>query len=590
MSLLTEASLVIMPNAVEEGKLFSIIPADGSGDMTAVRATTATLVNSEGVIEDCPYNLLRRSQEFDNAIWSKINTTITTNSIIAPNGTLTSKTLTDNSTNGIHVCGNDGGSIGINTFSFYAKANTLTRVGLLTAAAVNVALASTAQVFDLSNGTIVNTISGVTATITNVGNGWYRCSVTLTALAGGTYFITCIKTGTNIGYIGSGENLYIWGAQLVTGTQPKEYFPTTNRLNVPRLDYTNGSCPSILVEPQRTNLALRSQEFSNSIWTTNGNQITISENSTISPDGTNSADAILTTTENSSHYIQQIKGTATAGVTYTMSIYVKKLGYDYCRIQASNTATAYATFRFSTKDLILGGVNVVANSGKVTEMPNGWFRIEISMIPPFGVTWRWWVIVYDDLGNETFIGDVSKGLYVWGFQFEAGSNATSYIPTVASAVTRNADVISKTGISDLINSEEGVFYTQIAPLTIDSTSRDIEISDGNTNRVIIQFNNTGISAFVIVGGVVQASLNFNNSDTDFKKVALRYKVNDFALFVNGVKIAFDTSGATFPPNTLTRLDLKKVTPSTLEYNGTVKTLCSCKTALPITQLTQLTTP
>ena len=364
--------------------------------------------------------------------------------------------------------------------------------------------------------------------------------------------------------------------------------------NIARFDYTDSICPDILSQPQRTNLALRSQEFSNSIWTTNGNQVTISENSTTDPEGTNFADAILTTSENSNHYIQQRTGTAIAGTIYTMSIYVKYLGYDYCRIQSSNTATAYATFRFSTKELILGGANVVANNGKVTEMKDGWFRIEMSILPAFSVTWRWWVIVLDNSMNETFIGDVSKGLYVYGFQFESGANATSYIPTVASAVTRNADVISKTGISDLIGQTEGTMYVEIKAISDDNVEKHITISDGtNVNRIDLFYGFYGAGKVyyeVRAANSVQGGLlNGNLSVESMNKIAVVYKTNRFELWINGTKVAQDLIGNTFSGSTLSTLQTS-LPNGTMRFFGSINSIALFKTALTDTQLLQLTTP
>jgi hypothetical protein len=62
MSLLDTASLLLTPNAYKEGKLYSVIPSDGSGDFTFTRATTATRVNSDGLVELVPYNLLQRKR------------------------------------------------------------------------------------------------------------------------------------------------------------------------------------------------------------------------------------------------------------------------------------------------------------------------------------------------------------------------------------------------------------------------------------------------------------------------------------------------------------------------------------------------
>jgi hypothetical protein len=311
-------------------------------------------------------------------------------------------------------------------------------------------------------------------------------------------------------------------------------------INVPRLDYTDSTCPSLLVEPQRTNLALRSEEFDNATWTTNGLNATVSANVTTSPDGTSSADAILTTITNGLHYIQQRTGSATAGTTYTMSIYVKKLGYDYCRIETSNTATAYAIFRFSTKELTIGGGQVVANSGKVTEMSDGWFRIQMSILPAASATWRWWVECLNDVGSQAFVGDITKGLYVWGFQFEVGSYATSYIPTTSAAVTRNADVISKTGISSLIGQTEGVLFLDLFASAKNNDANTFGtwlIAGAATEN--FQIYNLGTTLYWYArntgGTIIDQTANETLVEGTRYKIAYAYKSGDYALYINGVQ-------------------------------------------------------
>ena len=98
MSLLTEASLIVTPNSYKAGTLYSVIPNTTLGDMTVVRATSATRVNSAGLIEIARTNLATYSEDFSNIIWSKVATTITTDSVNAPDGTLTADTFIANGT------------------------------------------------------------------------------------------------------------------------------------------------------------------------------------------------------------------------------------------------------------------------------------------------------------------------------------------------------------------------------------------------------------------------------------------------------------------------------------------------------------
>jgi hypothetical protein len=249
-ALLQTASLLLVPSGYKSGKVYSQIPTNGNGDLTFTRASTAVRTNSTGLLESmatgvprlsymygsCPAlllepqrtNLALRSEEFDNASWIKTNSTITPNNTTAPDGNLTADRLSDNSTSGIHgVQAVNIGSSGIFTFSFYAKANTLNRVGIFTNSVVNVNLATTPLVFDLLNGVVVNSVTGITASIESRPNGWYRCSAVIPTSASGNYLIVTSNGGTTVNYIGSGQSIFIWGAQVEAGAYSTTYIPTT---------------------------------------------------------------------------------------------------------------------------------------------------------------------------------------------------------------------------------------------------------------------------------------------------------------------------------------------------------------------------
>lgn len=173
------------------------------------------------------YNLLSYTEDFTNAYWLKQNATVTTNSITAPNGTLTADTLIDNTTSGFHFISNPAVSLGQNgnnTVSIYAKANTLNWL----CAYVYDGTTAFFTYFNLSNGTVGTNASGNTATIVDAGNGWYRCSVSrnynATAANANCGFMTANADNVN-SYAGTGKSLYIWGAQFETGSTATTYQP-----------------------------------------------------------------------------------------------------------------------------------------------------------------------------------------------------------------------------------------------------------------------------------------------------------------------------------------------------------------------------
>ena len=163
-------------------------------------------------------NLLLYSEEFDNAYWTKSNVTISTNQIIAPDGTLTADKLVEDATSNQHrvLRAIDGSTKNV---SIYAKAAERSYIGLFAAV-------GTRTYFNLSAGTIGTVSSGSTATIESVGNGWYRCSLYNAHPTNGGLF-QLSTDGTTETYTGDGySGIYIWGAQLEAGAFATPYIPT----------------------------------------------------------------------------------------------------------------------------------------------------------------------------------------------------------------------------------------------------------------------------------------------------------------------------------------------------------------------------
>ncbi|MCP4490109.1 MAG: LamG domain-containing protein [Gammaproteobacteria bacterium] len=276
---------------------------------------------------------------------------------------------------------------------------------------------------------------------------------------------------------------------------------------VPRLDYSDGGCPSLLVEPQSTNLITYSEDFSNGAYVKDAG-ITVPTQNNLSPKGDLTASEISAT--NDGRIYQN-----TSSGTYTTSVFIK--------------AGSFSNFKVGTSSVDLVAKTTSLAGSNITEFANGWFRVDV----PFTGTRPFQVQAYPD---NTYAPHTTTGNYfLWGAQVEQLSYPTSYIPTTGATATRVAETVSKTGLENYINSSEGVLYAEISALNDDTTPVFISLSDNTTNnRICIYFQDTRIRGFIIQN--ITPTLTFSNTTVDvslFHKIAISYTNNEAKMFIDG---------------------------------------------------------
>jgi hypothetical protein len=276
----------------------------------------------------------------------------------------------------------------------------------------------------------------------------------------------------------------------------------------------------LLVEPQRTNLALYSEDFTDltNWFPTN---VTTTANTTISPDGTLNAD-----TANFGAGANGLNsGNTFAGNSdVTISVFVKAGSISIFRIRESFYIGSSCVFDLTAKTAGAGG--------RIEEYPNGWFRCSFTYNLGVGQTNINWIF-----DSNTAAGT----LFLWGAQTEAASTASSYIKTEASTVTRVADVVSKTGASSLIGQTEGTLFVDVNQGSLQEGGRYQIISDGSlSNRIVIYNSLNVINVFCSAGATFNLTYN---PPSGRLKIAFAYKSGLYSLFVNGIERATSAEAA-----------------------------------------------
>lgn len=311
--------------------------------------------------------------------------------------------------------------------------------------------------------------------------------------------------------------------------------------NVPRLDYTDSTCPKLLLEPQRTNILTYSEAF-NVGWTATNS--TVTTDVTTAPNGVSSADKITANTSNAIHYIS--KSSADTSASWTYSVFAKAAGYD--RIILNTFNTNYVGFNLTT-GVVESSLGTGIASASIQNYGNGWYRCSItstSLSSGSAVAIAIFNAAYTNGNtNPIFTGNGTDGVFIWGAQFEAGAYPTSYISTEAgSAVTRVADACSKTGISSLIGQTEGTVFLEFKRVPKGVNYQAVVSLQGASPAYLIEMyfgtSNTLLAAVYNSGAQFQAATSALSEGT--YKAALAYKENDFAFYLNGVQISTDNSG------------------------------------------------
>ena len=431
--------------------------------ITFTRSTTATYYDGKTTAK-AEENLLRYATAVHE--WSAIaNVNKVGNTEVAPDGTTTAAKIYRTSGTDRCIVYRDDATVGIvQTHSMYLKAGEKTGAIFQAGLSGNVTVAR----WDLSNGTntYLDTSNGRSQTITSVGNGWYR--VTVTQINNGPYTPFGISdSGSTELFIPNGtDGGYLWGGQLetrdsataltVTTTTPiTRYQPVlkTAAVNTPRLDHdpVTGEAKGLLIEESRTNLHDFSEDFNNAAWVKDG--LTITPNYAIAPNGTQTAD-MITATDVSYRNYRQI-GKATSAITYTSSCYFKAGTSSYVNLHMdSGSVSNKAVMVVDLSTGTMAGApyttgNFSSASGSVQHVGNGWYRVILTFTSDALDRIRWHIF-----STSTEEG---KYIFAWGAQMEQGAFATSYIPTSGSQVTRSKEDVSITGtyFYDFFNQGEG---------------------------------------------------------------------------------------------------------------------------------------
>ena len=354
-----------------------------------------------------------------------------------------------------------------------------------------------------------------------------------------------------------------------------------SRLNYPLIDGVVNGCPSHLLEPERTNLISYSEDFSNAAW--NKINTTIQSDELISPNGSLNASKLSTNNSNGVHIITDA---LSGSLQMTYSVFFKKGEYKYgsmSLINGGNSRGSGVVIDLDTFQVVSSQTSSSSFTFKADNYGNGWIRCELTVtntnsIISLAVIGSWngigSVTWNSGFRNPSYIGDSSKGVYIYGAQLEQGSYPTSYIPNygTAAGITRSAETANGAGDASTFNDSEGVLMAEVFIEEDIESNVNISISNGVHEQNLIKFiylpseNAFKVQSYGSNNTILTTIQFFDFNLGQYNKVLLVYNSTTLKMYVNGFEVG--SASVNGVPSGLNQLNFDRADGSAPFYGNT----------------------
>lgn len=528
------------------------------GLLTYTNPSAKMTMGPSGLLRFGAHNLILSAEDFSHALWIKIDATVTANDAVAPDGTLTADKVV------------------------FADASANILQSVTTSFPTNLSiwiLGTASQTIQVNDGTNPNAVT--------LTGAWQQVTVNTTVA---NPFINVSTNGST-----TATTVWLWRAHIRRTPSDDTYLATTSaaRYALPYEWSSAGVLQGILVEEARTNLLTYSEQFDNAAWSTTA--CTVTANAAVSPDGQTTAELLTPTAVSSFHRINNAAAAA-ATTSGTLSCFVKPNGYTQIALRENSASGVSAVFLLTGSGSVVGTHSVAghtASNAVITALANGWYRLSFTYTLSGSATSSLGIYVLNgtwttgDPHSLTFTADGTSGAYVWGAGHDAGAFATSYIPTLASTVTRAADNISlATSAFPYLQSATTVYikYNYIGATT---TPYPIALDNGAGLSVFAGIRHNA-NQFNTQAGAVTISPGLTTPGSN--KIAFAQASADRAVSANGN--AANTSVAAYTPGLATSLAIGQLggTPSVYASTCYISQIMYLPRRASNAELVTLTTP